>query len=781
MKKTFFILFPFLVLSFVSSGQTSNPVPQVYQPVYFDVSPPLREIAANPPRKADLSWKDGIVKNMINFRKYHESGTVAKSTVDPVLQSAKGVLTTDTTIQNFEGNDNTQGYLPPDVYGEVGPNHYFQVVNCHFSIFDKTGNLLLGPLDNSSIWNGMPNNNNSGDGTITYDEQADRWVFSQLSFASSSSGPYYQMIAVSQTSDPTGSWYRYEYQFTDLNDYPKFGVWRDGYYMTVNNFTAGATWNGVTVAALDRSSMLQGLSNAQMITFTTEASNEASSLLPFDCDGTFPPVGTPEYFVYYNENPSHLGLYEFHVDWNTPSSSTFGNFKTLNVASFSSNFGDVPQKGTSRKLDNLSDRLMYRAQYRYFSDHQSMVVNHSVVAGVASGIRWYELRRTSGDWSLYQQATYAPNDSNYRWMGSIAMDTKGDIALGFTVSSTKMYPTIRYTGRSSQDPLGQMTVAEKGIMNGGGSQTSSSQRWGDYSGMTIDPTTDSVFWYTHEYYSSTSSSSWKTRIASFCFTFPLAINAKANPSVICPGKTSTLTANPSGGSWNYTYLWTSNPPGFTDTIPNPVVSPTDTTWYYVTVSDGRTSQTDSVRVNVRPLPSISAGNDTLVCWYVTEVNLNGTATNYASLVWSTSGDGTFSDNHALQTIYYPGSGDKTTGSFTVTLTAYPNLPCNTPVYSSKTVTFDACTGIPPVNRDLSVVIQPNPSHGLFNLTVNGLTDKIINVQLVDMTGKIMYSSDYTSNDTKFSRTIDLSGLAKNIYFLKITSNNRSSVSKIVIN
>jgi hypothetical protein len=611
-----------------TQGQTFSPT-SVQKPVYFDVSPPLRDMIKLDESTMETSWKNGVVQNWFNFKNPKSPNDPNAPFSDPGLQNYFGPLTTDTTIQNFEGLSGGS-YIPPDTDGDIGPNHYFQVVNCSFAISNKTGSKILGPMANSSVWSGMPNNSNDGDAVILYDENADRWMFSQFSLPNFPNGPFFQMVAISQTPDPTGSWYRYQYQFTAMPDYPKLGVWQDGYYMSCNRFSAGSTYYiGTGAAAFNRAKMLVGDPTAEMVYFTLPSSNEAHSLLPSDCDGSFPPAGTPNYFTYlYRDSPNHLGILEFHADWTTPSNSTFGNLLSLPVTSFNWDLGQgISQKGTSVKLSTLSDRLMFRLQFRKFNDHWSMVCNHSVNTGSnVAGIRWYELRKTTGAWSIYQQGTYSP-DNHSRWMGSMAMDSAGNIAIGYSVSSSSLYPSIRYCGRLNGDPLNQMTVNERRIIDGGGCQTSSSRRWGDYSGMRVDASCPTTFWYTTEYYSTTAESSWKTRVASFSFTNDFSVYATADPVKICQNDSSQLFAMAYGGSGTYTYSWSSIPAGFTSGVKNPKVSPMDTTQYIVTVNDGSQTKYDTTRVNVIFLPSGSAGADTLVCKNEASIDLHGVASN----------------------------------------------------------------------------------------------------------------------------------------------------------
>jgi hypothetical protein len=628
MKK---ILSLILVLGFCihfAFGQNVVNGPIVSHPVYFDVSPPLRDMVMNLPKQAELSWKDGIVKNHFNVRP-KKTGQAPGGLSDPNLQTRNGLLTTDTTIQNFDGNTNTEGYIPPDTYGDVGPNHYFQVVNCHYSIYSKTGTSLLGPAENSSVWNGMPNNSNNGDAVVVYDDQANRWLFSQFSFPNGEyTAPYYQMIAISQTPDPTGSWYRWEYSFSNMPDYPKFAVWGDGYYMSAHQFSPpNLNWAGCLAAAYNRTQMLAGNSTATMVMFTKPSTDEAFGWLPSDCDGPFPTGTPPNYYTYWADNGGdHLGIYEFHVDWGNTNNSTFGNFLSLPVNAFTYNISGITQPGTSVKLDPINDRMMYRLQFRKFSNYWSMVCNHTVdVTSSVAGIRWYEVRKTSGAWSIYQQSTYSLSDNNSRWMGSIAQDTSGNIALGYSVSGSSLHPSIRYTGRKKNDVLNTMTIGEKGIYNGAGSQTSSSSRWGDYSSMTVDPSSPNVFWYTQEYYSSTSSSSWKTRIASFNFSNILSVIATATPAYINLGQTSQLNATATGGTGTYTYSWTSIPAGFTSNQQNPPpVSPTYTTKYVAHVTSGTQTATDTTTVFINMTATATASPYTINPGGSSQLNVTAT-------------------------------------------------------------------------------------------------------------------------------------------------------------
>jgi IPT/TIG domain len=482
---------------------------------------------------------------------------------DPVAQTSAPTAAMPASTTSFEGLGNVDGYVPPDTNGDVGPNNYVETVNAAFAVYDKSGTKLYGPADINTLWSGfggLCQDTDDGDPVVQYDQLADRWVISQFAFAldgfGDPVGPYYQCVAVSTTSDPTGSYYRYAFLIsnTKLDDYPKIGVWPDGYYMSVNEFddSCGLCFAGVGAVAFDRASMLAG-SAASLVYFDLDTN--FYSMLPSDLDGsTSPPAGAPDRFVQFDDNAwgyvqDQLEIWNFHVDWTTPANSTFTSGVTLATASFDSNmcFYDrwcVHQPSPGEGLDAISDRLMYRLAYRHFSDHETMVVTHTVDVGSdRGGIRWYELRRTSGSFSIFQQGTYAPGDGNSRWMGSAAMDQNGNLAIGYSVSGGSTNPSIRYAGRLVGDPAGQLTQGEATLKVGGGVQTDGGSRWGDYSSLDVDPSDDCTFWYANEYYPSTSGWDWHTRIGAFKFPTcgpPPAITDFSPPNG-SPGTSVTIT------------------------------------------------------------------------------------------------------------------------------------------------------------------------------------------------------------------------------------------------
>jgi hypothetical protein len=456
-------------------------------------------------------------------------GQAAQS--DPVRQTQMGTRAALAPLQNFDGISAT-GWYPPDPNGDVGPNNYVQAVNIAIGIYNKTGTQLAAftfdQLFSNNGGTGTPcDTSNTGDPIVLYDATVDRWILADMAWPSA--GGSFECIAVSKSGDPTKSWWLYALpaadQFGDtnnlLNDYPKLAVWSDGYYMSANLFD-GDTFQHVRVWALNRSDMTSGVSMRHL--YFNVSSSLYSNLLPGNMRGsTLPPAGEPAFFASVDQ-PNIFHLWKFHVDWSTPSHSTFTGPTDMTVTSFNMPCNAaaiqacVPELN-GESVDSLGDRLMMQLQYRNINGTESLWVNHTIAAnanvGTPTGVRWYEIRDPNGSPFVYQQGTYQP-DSNYRWMGSLAVDGFGNMALGYSVSSSSMYPAIRYAGRLSTDPIGKLCLGETSIIDGTGSQTSSHNRWGDYSAMTVDPVDDLTFWYTNMYYSTTGNN-WRTRIGSFRF------------------------------------------------------------------------------------------------------------------------------------------------------------------------------------------------------------------------------------------------------------------------
>jgi hypothetical protein len=448
------------------------------------------------------------------YRSSHDlRGSTGKS-ADAVLQSSAVTPNSLTAGLNFDGVTHA-GWVVADPNVAVGSTQVVQWVNARFAVYNKTtGAKIYGPVAGNTLWNGFGGScqtKNNGDPIVEYDKAAGRWVMMQ--HATPAGGPFYLCIAISTTSDATGSFYRYSLKVSNWPDYPKLGVWADGYYISYDNLLSGG---GVTtsVCALSRSTMLSG-GTATSVCFNVNSSYV--HLLPSDLDGSIaPPSGTPDYFM--NMGTNSLNIWKFTANFTNTSQSSFTGPVNIPVTSFSKACNGavcVPQSGTSQNLDSLGDRLMYRLAYRHFNDgHESLVVTHSV--GSPAGVRWYEIRSPGSSPVVYQSGTYSP-DSNWRWIGSAAMDSAGDIALGYSLSSSSMHPSIGITGRLSTDALGTME-SETVAFSGSGSELTGNYRWDDYTSLSVDPIDDCTFWYTNEYYPSSGSTNWNTRILSFKFS-----------------------------------------------------------------------------------------------------------------------------------------------------------------------------------------------------------------------------------------------------------------------
>ena len=519
-----------------AQGNANPPgMPAFVQELHHDLSRPLRDIEPEVPHH-------GPNRPIPLLHPKPPSGPAAMY-ADPALQTTLGPAVSTSAGNNFDGvgvgfGNYTVNVAPPDTNGAVGRTQYVQWVNLSFAVFDKSdGSLVYGPAAGNTLWSGFGGacqNTNDGDIIAQYDKLANKWVMAQLSYAQGP--PYLLCLAISQTSDALGAYYRYSLSYDgNLNDYPKLGVWPDGYYVTANmfepivlpffNIIIGYNWVGPEVCGLDRASMLAGGPANPVCTLL---SGSYSSLLPADLDGTDPPPdGSPNYLLSLEGSQTSsdiLRLWKFKPNF-SDGTYTLDGPTNISVPSYNEACGGggtcIPQQGTTQDLDSLADRLMYRLAYRNLGGTEILLANHAVdttVGGSSTvGIRWYEIRDPNTTPSVYQSGTYAP-DAKFRWMGSMAMDHVGNIALGYSVSGNGIHPGIRYTGRLVDDPLGLGNMeSENSILEGTGSQATGLSRWGDYSALSVDPVDDCTFWYTNEYLKTDGTFNWSTRVASFKF------------------------------------------------------------------------------------------------------------------------------------------------------------------------------------------------------------------------------------------------------------------------
>lgn len=501
----------------------------------------------NPPRHGDLFDENG-----------DRFGTTTDKVVDSLAGGSvnRGPATPGLDL-NFEGVGNVQGVAPPDTEGAVGPNHYVQVVNLSFAIFDKSGATVEPARNTNTLWSGFGGpcqSDNSGDAIFLYDESADRWVLTQFAVSSGQA----VCFAVSQTDDPTGVYNLYQLNTQRFPDYYKLGVWPDpdnnAYFMATNS----GYQDQYDVYAIDRAGLLAGgaVEPAQFF------QNYSNLMMPADVDGSNPPTpGSPGVFYtfrdggepYFGSPPTDsLDIYEFDVDWATPANSTFTLAQSFTPPDFPDFNWSVcgffvqnclPQPSPGVSLDSASWWPMQRLQFRNLGSYETLVGTWTVdVTGSPdlAAPRWFELQRVDGGpWSIHQQGTYSP-DGDHRFMPSIAMDGSGNIAMGYSVVSSTVMPSIRYTVRERNDPLGTLQT-EATLIDGTGVETGLA-RWGDYASMEVDPVDDCTFWFTSEYIASNGSYNWQTRVGSFKIpscTGSLGLSVSPSSRTVCSSAGST--------------------------------------------------------------------------------------------------------------------------------------------------------------------------------------------------------------------------------------------------
>ncbi|MEI6061778.1 MAG: BACON domain-containing carbohydrate-binding protein [Bacteroidota bacterium] len=632
-----------------------------------------------------------VLNKKLRNREYPFAGTALPKGPDAAWQKTMGnAVTSKAPTINFDGQ--TSPYYPPDCNGTAGPNHYMQTINTTYAIYSKAGALLAGPTNMNLLFGSVTGANcNDGDPIILYDEQADRWLAVEFSLCGTNDR---MLIAVSTTNNPTGTWYQYSFDVDDMPDYEKFGIWQDGYYMGDNN----SATNDIYV--FERAQMLVGAASPKMVAFNNP--NRPTTIDGFVCvppvdnDGAFAPAGAPGLFIAMNDDAigggsDQLWIYELAVNWTNTALSTFARTQQLNVTAFDSNFGNnwdnISQQGTTQKVDAIPQVILNVPQYRNFGSYQTIVCCHTVDVDATNhaGVRWYELRKTTGAWSVRQTGTYAP-DANSRWMGSIMLNANNKIGLGYSVSSSTMYPSIRYTGQTAGAYAagnGVMDVPEDIIQTGANSQTGAN-RWGDYSLMSVDPSDNETFWFTDEYIGS--GGSRKTKIASFKIgNAPVAITLDAT-AVTSSAATLNGTINPNSLATNYYFEWgTSVSYGNTTTITaagsgsaNVAASANisgltgGTTYHFrvvATNSDGTTNGADL---------TFTPGGAVVTTTAVTGITLTGAASggnvtsdggssiSVRGVCWATTANPVATGNHTTD-----GAG---TGVFTSTI---PGLSANT--------------------------------------------------------------------------------------------------------
>lgn len=785
---TLFLLLFFGLTVFSQSDdykRTVHKPEKVVKATYFEKTMPLRDIAPIIPGERKRAWKNDLVGNAtIENPPFDLEVPENLDVVDAVVHGNAQRDEDYWPLRSVMGLGNVNGVFPPDTEGDVGPDHYFLMINSSFAIYSKEGIKLYGPADNSTLWDGFPgpwSSTNDGDPIVVYDEGADRWFASQFA-VHTNDGSFWELVAISETGDPLGAWYRYAFEFNYFNDYPKFGVWHNAYLGTFNYFNSSATsYVGGGAVALERDAMLAGDPDAQMIVFPI--SNSKYGILPADYDGTPPPSDEPAWFAHINRTGNkQLEIWKADINWNNPGSSTYSMQNSLVVEGFNASVGSIPQPGTTQTLDAIGGQLMFRLQYRNFGDYSTLVANHTVTANARASIRWYELRKTTTNWSIYQQGTWQP-DNDFRWMGSIAMNANGNIAVGYSVSSSTTYPSIRYAGRTANAPLGQFNIPETTIVEGTSSQTNVN-RWGDYSTMSIDPTDDSTFWYAQMY---RLGSNWRTQFASFNFAPGVAPEVDAGvDQVMCIDQTTIETKATAIAVQSVE--WETAGDGillYTDRLETLYAAgPTDRTSGEVTLTITATGWdgsivTDDFTLYIHNLPEAIAGIDTLICQDEV-IELYGEAVYADSTIWITNGDGNFSDANLLNAVYTPGENDILNGTVELTLQVFASEVCEGEDSDVLVLTVDNCTGVDEQLVDDRIMISPNPTTGIFTLEVNIDARSNIQWELIDTQGKLLKKSERKARKSNQRTTIDASDLDAGAYFLKVIFDGQTYTKKVLI-
>lgn len=743
-----------------SSGRVEGIFRGVITPTKSDISPPLRSmkpVAALKTAKRPNEERDIIPRTPEIPKELWKN--------DPVVQSFLGDREIPAPIVSFDGSPtNPAGVAPPDPNGDVGPNHVITMYNLQFQIFNKTGTSLFGPANTNTLFAGFGGAceiENPGDPIVLYDQLADRWLLSQFTAA----GPtFFVCVAISTTSDPLGTYTRYAVPTgTNFPDYPKLGMWPDAYYISTREFSAAGPFAGVGAYALNRAQALAGNPAAQVISFLAPPTPDESTgdgLLPADLDGiTPPPAGSPNYFVGtqdtngpYTSPSDAINIWKFTANFTTPASSSFVLANTIPVGAFNSILAlcggtraCIPQSGTANRIDHLGyrQRPLFRLAYRNFGTHEALVTNQSVSGGSGpggevSGIRWWEIRSPNSSPTIFQEGTFSPGvtDGIHRWMGSIAMDGSGNMGMGYSASSSTMFPSIFYTGRLVNDPLGTMPQGEASFMNGTGSQTEGGNRWGDYTSMSVDPTDDCTFWHVNQYNPTTSTSGWRLRVGSFKFptcgvpTGTLS-GTVTNCATMAPISGANVTLTPGGyvggsiGSGAYTvtapggnYTATATKAGWTSgagaTGPVTITNSANTVANYCL--------TPAAILDPTTTPSVPTGNGFVepnecnsISLPVTNSGTGAATAVSAVLTTSTAGVTVSQPNSAYPDIAAGGTQTNTTP---FQISTDNTVACFTNISLTLTVTFTGGTSPQVINFNVPVGQAANPNYAFTSTTGN---------------------------------------------------------------
>lgn len=671
--------------------------------------------------------------------------------IDPLWQGnnfmhRSGKTPDANTVIAFDGT-NFNGVQPPDPCLDISSTHVVQMVNggggTTVRVFDKQGNLLAPAFNMNSIWNQF-GVTGLGDPIVMYDELADRWFFSE--FAAQGNR---LLIGISTTNNPLGSFYAYQYTTTDFPDYPKYSIWPNGYFATTNE--SGPS----VIYAMQRDSMLVG-APALLQKYTVPSLNGFGfqALTPVDFDGPqLPNATTKASFWRHNDDEAHGGAnpntdrveyWELDVDFTTATSSVLSGPTIINVTDFDSDlngffaFSAIQQPNTNTRLDPLREVFMNRMHYWNFGSHETIVGCHvtDVNGNDHAGIRWYEFRKMAGatSWSLYQEGTYAP-DADSRWMAAISIDGSGNIGMAYNVSSSNTFPSLRYTGRTPGDAPGTMTLAEVEFATGGGSNTSN--RYGDYASMSIDPLDHSTFWFTGEY---NPTSAWGTKIVAFTLNDScnaLTVNATTTGSNTCYTDSNGVIVASATGGQSSLYQYSLNGVDFQSSGTFNNLPPGS---YNITVQDSVGCTAISANIQVDGPPPFTTTSS------VEPISCNG----------SSDGEFTITTSGGQPPFSY-----SLNGGFFQSNSTFGNLSAG--VYNITIRDAQNCeTAINPV-----VLVDPAPIVLAFTTTASNGTDGVIDVQVSGGTPPYFYSLD----NVNYQNTSVFNGLTPGSYTVYVKDFN----------
>jgi len=717
MKKLLFLTVIILTAG-VLAAQTPNK-PVIKKCVYYGKSKPIREMDVVLP--GEHLEKQRVIRNFHSSRKDASGDMDQKSKAPkPNLQRFQGPLNCRGPLLNFDGIDNVNGGNPADPNGDVSESYYMQSVNSSFAVWDKSGNLLYGPVDLKSLWAALPGPWHSMywyDPIFKYDDLAGRWIVTSVAASYGFDNSYY-MVAVSETDDPLGAYYCYGIHYdNELIDYPKLSVWPNGYYVTYVLYSASGDFLKTMAMVIDRDAMLAGEEELAVIEFEmTTLDIDIFFPLPADFHGPDTINDLPCCIVTLDDhNPDDpwdlsLDVYEFDPDWDDPANSTFetaaqfelGEFEPVTFLS-----PGAPQPINQHTVMTLPHMMMTPLTYRLFEDHESMVCNVTTRDSSIYYIKWFELRKEDSAWSVYQQGNYSP-DSSHRYQPGISINANGDIAMGYTVSDEETFPSIRMTGRRAGDSLGVMTFQEIELFAGLNyintyDYTLGQNRWGDYAPMMVDPADDTTFWFTNMYpKAETNLGNWGTRI--------FKINL--------------------------------------------------------------TEEFENV--------TAFAGNDTMICPSDYVFITQGEATNYNAIQWTSSGDGEFLIDNIPHAQYIRGNQDVADGQVQLIMQAFGYEPDSTAT-DTMTLIIDPCTGIEEMSSDkINLAITPNPTNGIVTVRAKTGVNKDIVLQVINLKGELIFTETARSTSAEYQRRLDFTYKENGIYYIRLQANGQVATGKMVV-